>query len=196
MKIADLPTSSSNDSLTGSWSGRQATAPDYKYNEEKYQLPQSVSWRDIRSRLDSIFSRKLIDIGFSKLVLVRAIRERLARTGDDFPSFMDYFMAVKRAEAARLIDGQLDTMSNYYREQVGRICNPECPIPNDDDVPASQSAGSSRYGMNECKICMNSEVDTVFLPCKHMCSCSACADKLARCGICRKTIDCSIKVRT
>lgn len=39
-----------------------------------------------------------------------------------------------------------------------------------------------------CKICLEREIQTLFLPCKHLFVCGECADKLNICCICRKTI--------
>ena len=39
-----------------------------------------------------------------------------------------------------------------------------------------------------CKICMDAEMDTLFLPCGHLCSCGRCAKKLRECPVCKKRI--------
>ena len=36
-----------------------------------------------------------------------------------------------------------------------------------------------------CKVCMNSEISVVFLPCRHMITCKLCAANLSKCPICR-----------
>lgn len=36
-----------------------------------------------------------------------------------------------------------------------------------------------------CKVCMDSDVNTVFLPCGHLVSCDRCAPKLRHCPVCR-----------
>ena len=72
----------------------------------------SVAPRDIRARLDLPNSRKLLD-------MARVIGARLAGTGDDFKSFMDYFFAVKYAEHV-LSDGQVDTPKRFYYESMER----------------------------------------------------------------------------
>jgi hypothetical protein len=40
----------------------------------------------------------------------------------------------------------------------------------------------------KCKVCMDREVDTVFLPCGHLVACQECAPKLKNCRICRTFI--------
>ncbi|KAK3866346.1 hypothetical protein Pcinc_028114 [Petrolisthes cinctipes] len=44
-----------------------------------------------------------------------------------------------------------------------------------------------------CKVCMDAEMEVVFLPCSHMVACSSCALALAQCPICRKDIKYSVK---
>lgn len=44
-----------------------------------------------------------------------------------------------------------------------------------------------------CKICMDAEMDVVFLPCTHMATCSKCAVTMEQCPICRLSIKYTIK---
>jgi len=41
-----------------------------------------------------------------------------------------------------------------------------------------------------CKVCLNSQINTVFVPCGHRCVCSSCGDGLKNkiCPICRQAI--------
>ena len=39
-----------------------------------------------------------------------------------------------------------------------------------------------------CKVCMENDVDTVFLPCGHLVSCNQCSPKLRKCPVCRTYI--------
>jgi len=41
----------------------------------------------------------------------------------------------------------------------------------------------------KCKVCMENEVDQVFIPCGHVICCKTCITKLQICPICRKSID-------
>ena len=44
-----------------------------------------------------------------------------------------------------------------------------------------------------CKICMDAEMDVVFLPCTHMATCSSCAVTMGQCPLCRSDIKYTIK---
>jgi len=44
-----------------------------------------------------------------------------------------------------------------------------------------------------CKVCMDRETNTVFLPCGHLVCCEACAKSLSDCPICRSVIRGTVK---
>jgi hypothetical protein len=46
----------------------------------------------------------------------------------------------------------------------------------------------------QCKVCMDSESNIVFLPCGHLVSCNSCAPELRTCPICRTLIRGTVKV--
>ena len=46
----------------------------------------------------------------------------------------------------------------------------------------------------ECKICLNSDIETVCLPCGHACSCDNCVRSLTHCPICRLFIKGTVKI--
>ena len=56
-----------------------------------------VAPRNIRARLNTETSRRLMELEYKKPLLALVIADRLAQTGDDFCSFIDYFMVVKKA---------------------------------------------------------------------------------------------------
>ncbi len=48
---------------------------------------------------------------------------------------------------------------------------------------------STEEKTHECRVCMDVEIDTVFLPCRHMLTCHSCAVKLTQCPVCRIDIN-------
>jgi len=44
-----------------------------------------------------------------------------------------------------------------------------------------------------CKVCMDHETNTVFLPCGHLVCCESCAKSLSDCPICRSLIRGTVK---
>lgn len=57
-------------------------------------------------------------------------------------------------------------------------------------VPPAETDEQSK----ECVACMDSNKDTVLLPCAHMCVCMPCATKMKSCPICRATVTQRVKV--
>jgi baculoviral IAP repeat-containing protein 7/8 len=45
-----------------------------------------------------------------------------------------------------------------------------------------------------CKICFEKKLDIVFLPCRHLVTCSQCATSVDKCVVCRKTIEILLKI--
>ena len=45
-----------------------------------------------------------------------------------------------------------------------------------------------------CKVCLNADVEVVFLPCAHLVVCKNCAPNLCSCPVCRRRINETIKV--
>lgn len=182
-----------------------------------------VAPRDIRARLDTEQSIQLISMGYSKHLLSQVIGERLADTGDDFPSFMDFFLAVQHAERV-LGKGAVDTLNDNFLKSIERMSNPGPPPapPTVEPTPKTEAVGgasetksdrsvvcsrSSESATNsdvqqldslrrkrECNICMDRESDTCFMPCRHLCTCESCADRILKCPVCRRKIEQCIKI--
>ncbi|KAL6076185.1 F-box only protein 42 [Balamuthia mandrillaris] len=49
-------------------------------------------------------------------------------------------------------------------------------------------------GLNRCVVCTDREIKIVLLPCGHRCLCQPCGELLARCPICRQTVQSKITV--
>jgi len=44
-----------------------------------------------------------------------------------------------------------------------------------------------------CKICMDAEINTVFLPCGHMVACLTCTKDIKQCPVCRQEISQTVR---
>lgn len=65
---------------------------------------------------------------------------------------------------------------------------------------SSQSSQSSQSSEDEenssrllCKVCLDNELEVVFMPCGHFVSCSTCSQSLSKCPYCRKRIHSAVK---
>ena len=61
-----------------------------------------------------------------------------------------------------------------------------------EEAPAATSAAThtaepvaKKFKSEECKICYDKVIDSVFVPCGHVAACITCADKLEACPICQ-----------
>lgn len=52
----------------------------------------------------------------------------------------------------------------------------------------SQSERSPKEEQRCCKICLEAEVSSLCLPCRHLCMCGTCSERVTACPICRGTI--------
>jgi len=60
-------------------------------------------------------------------------------------------------------------------------------------VSPIQSSGKTFDIHMTCKVCMDAEMNVVFLPCVHMVTCNSCAVALTKCPVCRRDIKHVIK---
>jgi len=68
-------------------------------------------------------------------------------------------------------------------------CSSDPPSPKND----LESENARLKEQRTCKICMDSEVGVVFLPCGHLCSCVLCAPSLRDCPVCRTNIQGTVR---
>lgn len=54
-----------------------------------------------------------------------------------------------------------------------------------DDARRRESEWESKW---ECKVCMENDVESVFLPCGHAMACSSCSGRLRDCPVCRSPV--------
>lgn len=66
---------------------------------------------------------------------------------------------------------------------------------NDHEVPVVEVTGVDDDGTtdSECLICFANSVDSVLVPCGHMCCCQECAEAMKECPVCRQTISQIVK---
>ncbi|WJX13786.1 Subtilisin-like protease 1 [Trifolium repens] len=57
----------------------------------------------------------------------------------------------------------------------------------------SDSAKRESTVLNLCVICLEQEYNSVFVPCGHMCCCTACSSHLTSCPLCRRQIEKAVK---
>jgi baculoviral IAP repeat-containing protein 7/8 len=70
---------------------------------------------------------------------------------------------------------------------TGEIC---C---NDVTLPEKPKENQRLIDVLTCKVCMDSEIDEVLIPCGHFVSCQICNSKLRLCPICRSPVKATFK---
>jgi len=65
---------------------------------------------------------------------------------------------------------------------------------NTSDCEAELEENRRLREARTCKVCMDREVNTVFLPCGHLVCCDTCSPALRNCAVCRALIRGTVKV--
>lgn len=94
------------------------------------------------------------------------------------------------------------------KDRFGILKSIECFLRDDDTddsvteeaIEASEQPGTSsdkaiaQSSMAECVVCMENDVNVIFLPCGHLCCCNNCQTSLNECPMCRSNIERRIRV--
>jgi hypothetical protein len=64
---------------------------------------------------------------------------------------------------------------------------------NDVTVPEKSKENQRLIDVRTCKVCMDSEIEEVLIPCGHFVSCQICNSKLRLCPICRSPVKATFK---
>lgn len=70
---------------------------------------------------------------------------------------------------------------NWAKNKECKMCNLDKPNPNSNNID------------KECKICMDQDINAIFLPCGHVYSCISCAEQIftsntSNCPVCREPL--------
>ena len=69
-----------------------------------------------------------------------------------------------------------------------------CAEDNESDYSAELEENRRLRVARTCKVCMDRDVNTVFLPCGHLVCCDTCSPELRNCAVCRALIRGTVKV--
>lgn len=168
-----------------------------KYKEE---------WKDIKEELD-LKNAQIISLVNQIEILKEELEEAKmdVTVGDHESNMIDYINIVQGED-----EPEEEERNNVYKHfdkskyvmnlmDVDKINLSDY---NSFDLRAFQSKFSklqSRISqklldLQTCNICYVEEIDSVYIPCGHKCSCSLCSSKLKSCPICRKQIKNVVKI--
>ncbi|XP_052810191.1 baculoviral IAP repeat-containing protein 7-B-like [Mya arenaria] len=126
--------------------------------------------------------KRVLDMGYDRDLVNYAVRQRKSSHGADF---RDLNQLVDAVEQLRL---QQATVYGHAGSSASG---------HEEFLSGSQSSGASSSFEVElrkmqdkllCKICMERDVNIVFMPCGHLVACETCGHKLKNCPMCRKSI--------
>ncbi len=155
----------------------------------------SISENDLDVLMESDIVKEVEAMGFPTMKIRTIFKQKLEQTGIPFfnlDSCIELVLKDMKEETTENVTENVDIAENVnIAENVSDVgCSrnqntaqtmqiPEVDITQDLD--------------RNCKICMDSEFEVIFLPCKHMVTCSKCAVTMMKCPICRNDIRYTIK---
>lgn len=100
----------------------------------------------------------------------------VSSAGDDFPN------------AESLLEALFD-----LSEKTNSTSQEELDI-NKTSSSGNDASNQNNNHNNRCKLCGLNEINTVFLPCGHLITCSQCGASKKNCPVCKATISRAVKV--
>lgn len=132
----------------------------------------------------------VLDTGVDRNIVEIVIERRLRETGDNFHNVQELMDAVLTFES--------NTGSSNIPQSISRLRVPLDTSPGNVSfrTQATKLAEENRQlrQQKDCKICFNSEMGVVFLPCGHLCCCQTCASGVPHCPVCRANINSRVPV--
>ena len=71
---------------------------------------------------------------------------------------------------------------------------PHCPYVNAVYQNEDSESAQARSGDMLCKVCLDSDIQCLFLPCRHVVYCERCSYLISKCAVCRTDIGVVVKV--
>jgi hypothetical protein len=180
--------------------------------DEQYR----VEAREVKARMDSTTVQTVLKMGYQRDIVRKVIERRLKSTGDDFPSTQSLLEAVFEFEDELLLNpgalDQTDTSKNISvstsntvaqsaakmmmetSKQKSNAATGNAAEPLDAEAQQVLSENRQLREARTCKVCMDRDVDTVFLPCGHLVCCSNCSPELRNCAVCRSLIRGTVRI--
>jgi len=103
----------------------------------------------------------------------------------------DKFVQESQAEVRRIVQTRREQMGIKTENDVIPAIS-RLSVQNSFDSTMSEEElikeNQEMKEQRQCKVCMDCEVEVVFLPCAHLVSCAKCATGLSKCAVCRTPI--------
>ncbi|XP_041350803.1 baculoviral IAP repeat-containing protein 2-like [Gigantopelta aegis] len=167
----------------------------------------TVDPRHVSARMDRPIVRTVLDMGIPREAVQKTIERHLRETGDDFSSaeaLLEAVFANQNSEqneteavaseaSSSTCSGKTEMMAEITAadtaetEKLSQMEEEELADTNEDTESLLEENRQLKE-QRQCRICMDAEVNVVFLPCGHLVCCTACAPAMRKCPICRGNI--------
>lgn len=140
-------------------------------------------------------TKTMLEMGFSRTLVSTVLRKRYTAHRKGFSSAWDLFNAVSKtidSRAVSLLGVLLQDQPDAGQNAMGTTWGGNHVGANEASANggyADQTSKNERLkGQHTCKVCLDKEIQYVFLPCGHTICCSKCASILRKCGVCRSVV--------
>ncbi|PIK61629.1 putative baculoviral IAP repeat-containing protein 7-A-like [Apostichopus japonicus] len=138
-------------------------------------------------------SEDILKLGYSKEIVEHVINERLESDEIPFQDSGELLQAVMKEEEITELENKRS--GQFEKSSVSsETARSETNGREKQKMEALEAKIEELKERNACKICLDEEVKIIFIPCKHLAVCEACAEKVEICPICRDHIDDKLQV--
>lgn len=176
-------------------------------DQNRYAITRDVAEQFLPAYMNSPIVTQALNIGLNFGRVRQAVLEKLQKTGMFFSSadaLIEATLNIQHDEDEQEIDnkvaqGVTRLLNNFVEHCTNNKENDDNSTPS---IPSTSSTNKAVSLEEEnrllkearlCKICMDSEVGIVFLPCGHLTVCVNCAPNLTNCPVCRSAIKATVR---
>ena len=168
------------------------------------------SRRSFAEAMNSTVVKLAIELGFEKDLIEKVVKQKIEKSKENYTTLSNMVDDLQKEEAslASTSSEECHMEVEFFQESDFAEQNQSgflpSPISSTDLVQSnSPESVDDTYSVvdkiqhikNEstCKVCLDREINSVFLPCGHLCCCIECSIALKTCPICRKRLEKIVK---
>lgn len=158
------------------------------FKEEQEQIAKSLTLtstvitlneRKIKEAMRSPTVVMAMEMGYTAETIKKVIAEKITNTGSEFLDVETLVETIINMSATMTETASITT---------------ETISPETLDAKSILDTNKKLWGIKTCKVCLDEEVNVVFLPCGHLACCNSCAPSLRQCAMCRAVIRGTVRV--
>uniref|UniRef100_A0A8C4S8Z9 RING-type E3 ubiquitin transferase n=1 Tax=Erpetoichthys calabaricus TaxID=27687 RepID=A0A8C4S8Z9_ERPCA len=143
------------------------------------QVDTQLSWYSPLERsedavmMNTPIVKAALEMGFERNLVKQTVQSKILATGENYKTVQD------------LVTDLLSAQDEKREEENERIN--KTWLYNNPNLPMEEQLRRLQEERT-CKVCMDKEVNIVFIPCGHLVVCKECAPSLRKCPICRSVV--------